>query len=133
MGIIFNTHKESWPRRLIFTQISLDLAFRVKRCLAHELHPKGSIIYHSSLLNETAASSAAVVCLVAGAPSDMPTYIGFSLPILQPLNCNTDVDGQMPHLSQGHFPNIAALEVDIEVHTHLPEFPLLLFFGKEGL
>ena len=70
---------------------------------------------------------------VAGAPRDMPTYIGFSLPILQPLNCNTDVDGQILHLSQGHFPDIAALEVDIEVHTHLPDFPLLLFFGKEGL
>ena len=82
---------------------------------------------------EAPGGKAAEGGLILPPPSDMPTYIGFSLPILQPLNCNTDVDGQMLHLTQGHFPDIAALEVDIEVHTHLPEFPLLLFFGKEGL
>ena len=56
-----------------------------------------------------------------------------TLLILQPFNCNADVDGQMFHSAQGYLPDITALEVYIEVHTHLPEFLLILCFGKEGL
>ena len=58
-------------------------------------------------------------------PADGPVQALASL-ILQPFDGDADVDGQMLHSTQGYLPDIAALQIDIEVHRHFPKLPLLL-------
>ena len=52
---------------------------------------------------------------------------------LQSLDGDTDVDRDRFHFTQGDFPDVTALQVDIEVHAHFPKLPFLLRLGQEGL
>ena len=58
-------------------------------------------------------------------PSSGPVRAPASL-ILQPFNGDADVDGQVFHSTQGDLPDLAAFQIDIEVHRHFPKLLLLL-------